>query len=148
MENPGSHTYRYPRPALTVDAIVFRKGTDHLLLIRRGKNPYAGKWALPGGFLEMGELLEEGCRRELEEETGLRPGPLKQFRTYDALDRDPRGRTISVVFYGTAEAEAVQGGDDADMAAWFPIGRLPELAFDHERIICDFLRYTGGKLPG
>jgi 8-oxo-dGTP diphosphatase len=140
------YSYPYPRTALTVDAILFRKGTNELLLIQRGRDPYAGKWALPGGFLEMDELLIDGCRREIEEETGLRVHDLMQFKTYDAIDRDPRGRTISVVFYGIAEKEStVHGGDDAALAAWFPVDRLPELAFDHALIISEFMDFTAGQ---
>lgn len=143
------YTYPYPRPALTVDAIIFKKGTDELLLIQRGKDPYAGKWALPGGFLELDELLVDGCRRELKEETGLEVTELAQFKTYDAVQRDPRGRTISVVFYGVAGDEAaVEGADDAARAEWFHVGQLPELAFDHGLIISEFLQYTSGHGPG
>ncbi|MEL7587713.1 MAG: NUDIX hydrolase [Prolixibacteraceae bacterium] len=143
------YTYPYPRPALTVDAIIFKKGTDELLLIERGKDPYVGKWALPGGFLEMDELLVDGCRRELKEETGLEVEELNQFRTYDAIDRDPRGRTISVVFYGVAAGNmVVEGADDAARAAWFSVNQLPELAFDHELIISEFLQYTYGHGSG
>jgi len=140
------YSYPYPRPALTVDAILFKKGTNELLLIQRKKDPYAGKWALPGGFLEMDELLVGGCRREVEEETGLQVKELTQFKTYDAIDRDPRGRTISVVFYGIAEDDfSVQGGDDAAAAAWFPADHLPELAFDHALIISEFMDFTTGQ---
>jgi 8-oxo-dGTP diphosphatase len=140
------YSYPYPRPALTVDAILFKKGTNELLLIQRGRDPYAGKWALPGGFLEMDELLVEGCRREVEEETGLKVQKLTQFKTYDAIHRDPRGRTISVVFYGIEEnGFSVKGGDDADFAAWFPVDHLPELAFDHALIISEFMDFTAGQ---
>ena len=133
------YTYRYPRPALTVDAIVLKRETNELLLIQRGKEPFAGKWALPGGFVEVGELLVDSCKRELEEETGLKLKELIQFKTYDAIDRDPRERIISVVFYVFADRDAmVCGADDAIRAAWFPIGQLPELAFDHALIISDF----------
>ncbi len=135
------YTYKYPRPSLTVDAIIFRKGTNELLLVRRGRDPYAGKWALPGGFIEMDELLADACRRELEEETGLKVQNLEQFKTYDAIDRDPRGRTISVVFSGMAdEGAVVKGGDDAEHAEWFSLDRLPDLAFDHDLVIREFLR--------
>lgn len=140
------YTYPYPRPAVTVDAILFKKGTNELLLIQRKKDPYAGKWALPGGFLEMNELLVDGCRREVEEETGLQVKELTQFKTYDSIHRDPRGRTISVVFYGIVEdGFAVQGGDDASAAAWFPVDRLPKLAFDHALIISEFVDFTAGQ---
>lgn len=140
------YSYPYPRPAVTVDAILFKQGTDELLLVQRKKDPYAGKWALPGGFLEMDELLVDGCRREVEEETGLHIKQLTQFKTYDAIHRDPRGRTISVVFYGITEGGfSVQGGDDASDAAWFPINRLPELAFDHALIVSEFMDFTAGQ---
>ncbi|MFV0379123.1 MAG: NUDIX domain-containing protein [Mangrovibacterium sp.] len=130
------YTYKYPRPALTVDAIVLKRKSCQLLLIQRGIEPFLGKWALPGGFVEMGELLVDACRRELMEETGLKIGALTQFTAADKVDRDPRGRTISVVFYGTvAEDAVVQGGDDAHEARWFPIDELPELAFDHGDLI-------------
>jgi 8-oxo-dGTP diphosphatase len=136
------YTYPYPRPALTVDAILLKEENDELLLVQRAKEPYAGKWALPGGFLEMDELLVDGCRREVEEETGLKAGVLRQFKTYDAVNRDPRGRTISVVFYGTVTGDApVEGGDDAVRAEWFPVNDLPELAFDHELILSEFFRH-------
>ena len=136
------YIYKYPRPALTVDAIIFRKGTNELLLIQRAGDPFPGKWALPGGFMDPDELLIDACRRELEEETGLKVHDLAQFKTYDAIDRDPRGRTISVVFHGMAEAGAsVSGADDAARAEWFSTVQLPELAFDHELIIQEFIQY-------
>jgi 8-oxo-dGTP diphosphatase len=140
------YSYPYPRPAVTVDAILFKEGTNELLLIQRKKEPYAGKWALPGGFLEMDELLVDGCRREVEEETGLQVKELTQFKTYDSIQRDPRGRTISVVFYGIAEnGFPVRGGDDAVAAAWFPVDHLPGLAFDHSLIISEFMDFTAGQ---
>ena len=90
------YTYEYPRPAVTVDGLIFNKSGE-ILLIQRAKDPYSGKWALPGGFLEMDELLVDGCHREIEEETCLKVGELTQFKAYDRINRDPRGRTISVV---------------------------------------------------
>jgi len=132
------YTYQYPRPALTVDAIVISP-LKLVLLIERGREPFKGKWALPGGFINMDETLEIACRRELEEETGLRVGELKQFRTFDAVDRDPRHRTISVLFYSFLEEELVPlAGDDAAKAQWFSLNHLPELAFDHQQIIEEF----------
>jgi 8-oxo-dGTP diphosphatase len=94
------YNYKYPRPALTVDALVYVKENSSfsVLLIQRGIEPFKGKWALPGGFVNMDELLETACKRELEEETGLHVGKMTQFKTFDAIDRDPRHRTISVVF--------------------------------------------------
>jgi 8-oxo-dGTP diphosphatase len=135
------YTYKYPRPALTVDSIIFIKenNTTFVLLIQRGQEPFKNKWALPGGFVNMDELLETACRRELEEETGLKVDKMKQFKAYDAIDRDPRGRTISVVFSAelTKKIE-VKGGDDAAHAKWFSLSQLPELAFDHKKILEEF----------
>lgn len=90
--------YEYPRPLVTVDAILISP-QQSVLLIQRRSEPFKGKWALPGGFIELDESLEKSCRRELEEETGVRVGEITQFKAYGAVDRDPRGRTISVVFY-------------------------------------------------
>lgn len=132
------YTYQYPRPSVTVDAILISR-QHSVLLIERGRDPFKGKWALPGGFLDMDESLETACRRELEEETGLRVGAMKQFKAYGAVDRDPRGRTISVIFYTFQEEESIpQAGDDAAKAQWFPLSQLPELAFDHQQIINEF----------
>lgn len=136
------YTYAYPRPALTVDALVISGYPEYplVLLIKREKEPFAGKWALPGGFADMDETLEEACRRELQEETGLVLPAMIQFRVYDALDRDPRHRTISVAFYSFIDGiPEVLGGDDAAEARWFSIRQLPELAFDHDVIAADFL---------
>ncbi|MGD9930365.1 MAG: NUDIX domain-containing protein [Mangrovibacterium sp.] len=135
------YTYKYPRPALTVDAIVLKEESHELLLIQRGIEPFMGKWALPGGFVEMDELLVDACKRELQEETGLEISELTQFKTADKVDRDPRGRTISVLFYGYVPENAiVEGGDDAANAKWFPMGQLPELAFDHAELIAEFVQ--------
>lgn len=144
------YTYKYPRPALTVDAIVFVNektssndiAEDHetlVLLIKRGNDPFKDKWALPGGFVEMDELLEDACKRELEEETGVKVEKMCQFKTYDEVNRDPRHRTISVVFTAVIEARVkAKGGDDAALADWFSLTNLPELAFDHAQILDDF----------
>ncbi|MCF8234877.1 MAG: NUDIX hydrolase [Bacteroidales bacterium] len=134
-----SYTYDYPRPAVTVDAVVFRKTVEswNVLLIRRGNPPFEGQWALPGGFLEMDEELEDAALRELEEETGLKANGLVQLHAFGKIGRDPRGRTIGVTYLGFAgdEGEQVKGGDDAAMARWFPIDELPALAFDHQDVI-------------
>ena len=149
-----AYTYAYPRPMVTVDAIVFtrRAGSPHLLLIERGQPPFAGLWALPGGFVDMDETLEHAVARELAEETGLRDVRLEQLHTFGDPGRDPRGRTISVVYCGEVEggAKTLRAGDDAAQARWFPVDALPELAFDHRRIV-DYalkLKYgTGAKSP-
>ena len=132
------HTYKYPRPSVTVDAILI-SNQNSILLIQRSGDPFKGKWALPGGFIELDESLETACHRELEEETGLKVKELTQFKAYGAVDRDPRGRTISVVFYSFQEEETVPvAGDDAANAQWFSLNQLPELAFDHQQIIDEF----------
>lgn len=130
-----SYTYEYPRPALTVDAVVFRENQNELevLLIQRKHYPFKGMWALPGGFVDMDETVEEAVVRELEEETHLKLEGLKQLHTFSELGRDPRGRTVSVTFYGktTIKNSHVKGGDDAADAQWFSLNKLPKLAFDH-----------------
>jgi 8-oxo-dGTP diphosphatase len=134
-------SYKYPRPALTVDALVYVKesNTFSVLLIQRGIEPFKGKWALPGGFVNMDELLETACKRELEEETGLQVEQMTQFKTFDAINRDPRHRTISVVFSAQLQEKAeVKGNDDAANARWFPVNSLPEMAFDHREILREF----------
>ena len=133
-----SFTYDYPRPALTVDAAVFRKRKNNfkILLIERGNPPFQEMWALPGGFLDMDETLEEAVVRELEEETGLTGIELNQLKAFSAIDRDPRGRTVSVIFWGILhDDQQAVAGDDASKAAWFDLDELPELAFDHKEVI-------------
>lgn len=124
---------------VTVDAAVFSfsRGKARLLLIERKKDPYKGQWAVPGGFIEMDEELEDAVARELEEETGLTGIVLEQLGTFGTVGRDPRGRQITVVFMGIAPQgkTTVRGGDDAAEARWFPIDRLPaNLAFDHDQV--------------
>lgn len=131
-------TYSYPRPAVTVDAILVSSDKT-VLLIERGKEPYKGKWALPGGFIDMDESLETACLRELQEETGIVIYEVKQFKAYGAVGRDPRHRTISVVFYTfIGEEQPAIAGDDAAKARWFSLNELPELAFDHGQILEEF----------
>jgi len=139
------YSYKYPRAALTVDAIVLAKEKDclYLLLIERGVAPFKNKWALPGGFVNLDETLETACKRELYEETGLELEKMNQFKAFDEIDRDPRHRTISVVFWEVVnERQIVKGSDDADNAKWFPVDDLPELAFDHQKIVKEFLIKT------
>lgn len=133
----NTFTYKYPRPVVTVDIIVFRNDMCEVLLIRRKNEPFKGKWALPGGFMDMNETLEEAAIRELQEETGLKGIELKQLHTFSAVDRDPRHRTISVAFYGrlSDNNQSVKAGSDASEAAWFKTNALPPLAFDHDKIL-------------
>ena len=129
--------YEYPRPSYTVDAALISKSDNKILLIQRKYDPFAGKWAFPGGFMDMDETPEEAIVRELEEETHITGVALSQFKTYGALGRDPRGRTISTLFIGfIAHSNDVKakGGDDAAEARWFPLNAIPELAFDHGTI--------------
>lgn len=135
------YNYKYPRAAITTDALVFvkEKTQTFVLLIQRGQEPFKNKWALPGGFIQMDEILETACKRELEEETGLVLQNMSQFKTYDAINRDPRHRTISVIYTSELDKKKnVKGGDDASYADWFAIDNLPELAFDHKQILSDF----------
>ena len=136
-----SYCYKYPRPALTVDALVV-SNDGKVLLIKRKNPPFEGMWALPGGFMDMDETPEEAVARELLEETGLAGMDFRQFHTYGALQRDPRHRTVSIVFIaetGFSEDIKVHGGDDASEAGWVSLNKLPEMAFDHAEIIKDFV---------
>lgn len=134
--------YDYPRPAVTADCVVIAKEIEpKVLLIRRGNEPFKGQWAFPGGFMNMEETTEQCAVRELEEETGLKVTEIKQIGAYSKVDRDPRGRTVTVAYLVVIDkAEAVKGGDDAAKAQWFPISGLPKLAFDHEEIMKDAQR--------
>ena len=133
------YTYKYPRPALTVDAVVFGLDDDDLrvLLIQRGIEPFEGRWALPGGFVRMEESIEEAVERELREESGLKQVFLEQLYTFGNPDRDPRGRVVSVAFYALVKLcdHDVKAATDARNAAWFPVGETPDLAFDHQEIL-------------
>lgn len=133
-----SYCYKYPRPAITVDCvIVSQEASLRVLLIKRVNDPYKDHWALPGGFVDMDEELDAAAKRELEEETGLKISNLSQLYVFDKVDRDPRGRTISVAFTGKVdhEKEKLTSGSDAKEVKWFNINSLPSLAFDHKEII-------------
>ena len=134
-----SYTYEYPRPAVTADCVVIaREKEPKVLLIQRGNEPFKGCWAFPGGFMNMDESTEQCVIRELEEETGLKVTKIKQIGAYSKVDRDPRGRTVTVAYLAIIDKiEAVKGLDDAAKAQWFPISDLPKLAFDHEEIMID-----------
>jgi 8-oxo-dGTP diphosphatase len=134
----GKFTYDYPRPAVTVDVVIVTKPPSRrVLLIRRKHDPFAGAWAIPGGFIEMGESLEDAARRELREETGVAAGRLAQMHTFGDPNRDPRGRTISVAYLAEVDADSIQpsAADDADAVGWFALARPPKLAFDHDDIL-------------
>ena len=133
------YTYKYPRPAVTADCVVMtNEPLPKVLLIQRGADPFKGAWAFPGGFMNMDETTEECSMRELEEETGLKVATVHQVGTYSKVDRDPRGRTITVAYLAIIDSpEEVKGQDDAAKAEWFPITELPTLAFDHSDIIHD-----------
>jgi 8-oxo-dGTP diphosphatase len=140
-----AHTYKYPRPAVTADCVVMTKEENpKVLMIERGFDPFKGCWAFPGGFMNMDETTEQCAIRELEEETGLQVSVIHQIGAYSKVDRDPRGRTITVAYLAIIDAPAeVRGQDDAANAQWFPIDTLPPLAFDHEDIMRDaFVLYN------
>jgi 8-oxo-dGTP diphosphatase len=132
--------YEFPRPAVTVDIVVFsiKQNQLEILLIQRGKEPYQGKWALPGGFVGIDEPLRSAAERELEEETGLSKLHLEQLFTFGSPNRDPRGRIITVSYcsiINQSPTHKTAGASDAKQAKWFPIVDLPPLAFDHDEII-------------
>ncbi len=140
---PEAYTYDYPRAAVTADVSVLRLDeVPEILLIQRLDPPFKDMWALPGGFMEMEETLEETARRELMEETSIRAGELIRFDTYDKPGRDPRGRTITQVFamIWKEEMGRPKAGSDAANLQWFGLNDLPELAFDHQQIVNDVLR--------
>lgn len=124
--------------AITVDAIVFRgsKEKSEILFIKRKNDPFKGKWALPGGFVDEGENLPDAAARELLEETGVKPASFIQLAAFGKPGRDPRGHTISIAYIAFVEenTEAL-GSDDADEAKWFSVKKLPEMAFDHAEIV-------------
>jgi 8-oxo-dGTP diphosphatase len=135
------YTYKYPRPAVTTDIILTtgEPTISHILLIERKHDPYKGLWALPGGFVDMDEDLEDACLRELKEETGIENVKISQFLTIGTPGRDPRGRTITIVYRAHIDTMVKPiAGDDAANAKWFETDKLPELAFDHLEIINKF----------
>ena len=127
---------------MTADCIVITKEAEpKVLLIERGGEPFKGCWAFPGGFMNMDETTEQCAIRELEEETGLKVSEVHQIGAYSKVDRDPRGRTVTVAYLAIVdEPMAVKGQDDAAMAQWWPLSTLPELAFDHDEIMRDAVK--------
>jgi 8-oxo-dGTP diphosphatase len=144
------HTYTHPRAALTVDCVVFGldDGALKVLLIQRDLEPFAGRWALPGGFVRLDETLEEAALRELREETGLDKVYLEQLYTFGAVDRDPRERVVTVAYYALVKLmdHRVQAATDARNAAWFAVDDLPKLAFDHDEVLQTALARLQGKV--
>ena len=134
-----TYTYQYPRPAVTADCVVITRDKEpKVLLIQRGFEPFKGSWAFPGGFMNMDETTEQCAIRELEEETGLQVTDVHQIGAYSKVDRDPRGRTITVAYLVIVDAPLpVIGQDDAARAEWWRLSDLPRLAFDHEEIMRD-----------
>lgn len=134
-----AYTYEYPMPAVTVDAVIFRKTecSSEVLLIRRLNEPFKGQWAIPGGFININEELDAAVVRELQEETGIVHHALKQLFTVGTVGRDPRYRTISVIYFGWFNEQTMQvkAGDDAAAAVWYNLNELPTLAFDHHDVL-------------
>lgn len=133
----NKYCYKYPHPSVTADCVIF--GFDGLnikvLLIQRGIEPFKGRWAFPGGFMQMDETIEECARRELMEETGLAINTVEQFHIFSDVHRDPRERVLTVAHYALVRLADVEGGDDAARAQWFAQDEIPSLAFDHDRIL-------------
>lgn len=144
----GEYTYPFPRPSVTTDCVIFGyDGKDlKLLLVERGIPPFKGMWALPGGYLQMDEDAIDGAKRELFEETGLREAYIEQFRTFSAVDRDPRGRVITIAHLALVRISEVKGGDDAAKAQWFPLKDVPQLAFDHDMILREAMKALRQKI--
>ncbi len=145
------YTYEFPRPALSVDIVIFSVWNESLqiLLIQRGSSPFKDHWAIPGGFVKIDESLEDAVCRELKEETNLEAAYLEQLYTYGHPERDPRGRVVTVAYFALVPPRAVnnvQGGSDAIKADWFPIENIPAVAFDHQEIIQYALRRLRYKL--
>ncbi|MGE4274665.1 MAG: NUDIX domain-containing protein [Candidatus Methanomethylophilaceae archaeon] len=127
---------KHRNPALTVDGLLVEEG--RLLLVRRGQEPFAGRFALPGGFVDYGERVEDAVHREMLEETGLETEVLSLLGVYSDPGRDPRGHTVSLAFILRRTGGRLAAGDDAAEAGWFHLDRLPPLAFDHACIIADY----------
>jgi len=145
-----SFSYKYPRAALTVDCVVFGfdEGELKVLLIERALEPFKGRWALPGGFVRVDETVDDAARRELSEEAGLKEVFLEQLYTFGTVNRDPRERVVSVAYYALVKLAAhdTKAATDAADARWFPISKVPKLAFDHAPILATALTRLKGKV--
>jgi 8-oxo-dGTP diphosphatase len=146
------YQYEHPRPALTVDCVVFGLEADSadlkVMLIRRGVEPFKGRWAIPGGFVHVDETIDAAARRELREETGITNLYLEQLYTFGAVDRDPRERVVTVAYYALVRMtdHQVKAATDAADAAWFSVHDVPSLAFDHDQIFAMGLERLRGKV--
>lgn len=133
------YTYEYPRPALTADAVVFSYHKDRLyvLMIQRGQEPFKNQWAFPGGFMEMDETPHDCAIRELEEETGLKLDELREVGAFAKVNRDPRGRVISIAYFYILNEDIpkLKAASDAKTLQWIPIDQLPQMAFDHQDML-------------
>ena len=137
-----AHTYDYPRPALTVDCVIFGQDPQNnqetkVLLIQRAHEPFVDKWAIPGGFVDANETALQAAKRELEEETNLKGIEMHQMHTFTTPGRDPRGWVVSIAYHAVVNIHECKpiAGDDARNATWFPVSELPEMAFDHNDIL-------------
>lgn len=144
------YTYDFPRPNVTVDIVLLRVRGERLetLLVKRGKEPHKGACVFPGGFVDIDEPVAHAAARELHEETGVQNVVLEAFAVFDAPERDPRGRTISVAHIGLVPdtVAGVKAGDDAADAGWFAIGEAPKLGFDHEEMLNAAIAWLADRL--
>jgi len=138
----GLYAYEYPRASVTADAMIFaeKEGQIYVLLIKRGNEPYKGYWAFPGGFLNMDETVARCAERELEEETGIVLTGMQLVGIYSDVERDPRGRVVTAAYAAMTTMPEAVASDDAAAAQWWPLNDLPELAFDHDKILEDAKR--------
>lgn len=150
MEQKGQYMYDYPRPAVTVDCVIFGFDKDELkvLLTKRAIEPYLGQWAFPGGFINLEETADSCARRKLAEEAGLKAVFLEQLYTFSAVDRDPRYRVMSIAYYALVRSTdyLLQAGLDIAEVHWFPLSDMPQLAFDHQEILKVAVERLKGKI--
>ena len=148
FKEKGEYTYPFPRPSVTTDCVIFGyDGKDlKVLLVRRGIPTFKGMWALPGGYLQMDENAIDGAKRELFEETGLTDAFIQQFRTFAEVERDPRGRVITIAHFALVRITEVRGGDDAAQAMWFCLKDVTQLAFDHDTILGEAIKTLREKI--
>jgi 8-oxo-dGTP diphosphatase len=131
--------HKFPKPSVTVDIVIFTIDDDELkvLLVKRNLEPFKGKWALPGGFVRINESLEDATKRELKEETGVKDVYLEQLYSFGEPKRDPRGRVITIAYMALINSENIKlkASTDVSDAKWFSLFNMPQLAFDHKKIL-------------